>query len=122
MFVSSVPNILVVPTASPFKTVQDVVDYAKANPGKLNYGSGGVGSSQHLAAVQFMSTTKINIVHVPYKGTSPTEDDLMAGQSSLMFDNTTCLDLITGSKPRALAGAHKHSNKQTAADHTTYQP
>ncbi|MGB3289840.1 MAG: tripartite tricarboxylate transporter substrate binding protein [Burkholderiaceae bacterium] len=110
MFVSSVPNILVVPTASPFKTVKDVVDYAKANPGKLNYGSGGVGSSQHLAAVQFMSTAKINIVHVPYKGTAPAEADLMAGQVSLMLDTTTCLPLIAGGKLRALAVASKKRN------------
>ncbi|UYO95051.1 Bug family tripartite tricarboxylate transporter substrate binding protein [Pollutimonas sp. M17] len=110
MFVSSVPNILVVPTASPFKSVQDVVDYAKANPGKLNYGSGGVGSSQHLAAVQFMSTAKIDIVHVPYKGTAPAEADLMAGQISLMLDTTTCLPLIAGGKLRALAVASKKRN------------
>src|SRR3546814_11637822 len=111
MFVSSVPNILVVPTASPFKTVQDVVDYAKANPGKLNYGSGGVGSSQHLAAVQFMSTTKINIVNVHYKGTSPAEADLMAGQISWMLDTTHCLPLIAGGKLSALALAHMKLNQ-----------
>ncbi len=110
MFVSSVPNILVVPTSSPFKTMQDVVAYAKANPGKLNYGSGGVGSSQHLAAVQFMMAAKIDIVHVPYKGTSPAESDLMAGQISLMLDTTTCLPLIAGGKLRALAVASKARN------------
>src|SRR5688572_17905354 len=52
VYVSSVPNILVVPASSPAKSVKDLIDLAKASPGKLNYGSGGVGSSQHLAAVQ----------------------------------------------------------------------
>src|SRR3546814_14995478 len=57
-----------------------------------------------------MSTTKINIVHVPYKGTSPAEADLMAGQISLMLDTTTCLPLIAGGKLRALAVASKKRN------------
>jgi tripartite-type tricarboxylate transporter receptor subunit TctC len=109
-YVSSVPNILVVPAASPFKTMQELVAYAKANPGKLNYGSGGVGSSQHLAAVQFAAATKINIVHVPYKGTSPAEADLMAGHISLMLDTTTCLPMVKSGKLRALAVASRQRN------------
>ncbi len=110
VYVSSVPNILVVPTSSPFQTVKDLVDYAKANPGKLNYGSGGVGSSQHLAAVQFMNAAKIDIVHVPYKGTAPAEADLVAGHVSLMLDTTTCLPFIKGGKMRALAVASRQRN------------
>lgn len=110
VYVSSVPNILVVPAASPFKTVQDVVDYARANPGKLNYASGGVGSSQHLAAVQFMQVAKADLLHVPYKGTAPAEADLVAGHVSLMLDTTTCLPFIAGGKLRALAVASKKRN------------
>jgi tripartite-type tricarboxylate transporter receptor subunit TctC len=110
VYVSSVPNILVVPAASPFMTVKDVVDFARANPGKLNYGSGGVGSSQHLAAVQFMQVAGINLVHVPYKGTAPAETDLVAGHVSLMLDTTTCLPFIAGGKMRALAVASKKRN------------
>jgi tripartite-type tricarboxylate transporter receptor subunit TctC len=110
IYVSSVPNILVVPAASPFRTVKDVVDFAKANPGKLNYASGGVGSSQHLAAVQFMQTAKVEMLHVPYKGTSPAEADLVAGHVSLMLDTTTCLPFIAGGKLRALAVASKKRN------------
>jgi tripartite-type tricarboxylate transporter receptor subunit TctC len=110
IYVSAVPNILVVPADSPFKSVKDVVDAARANPGKLNYGSAGVGSSQHLAAVQFTSAAKINIVHVPYKGTSPAEVDLVAGHISLMLDTTTCLPFITSGKLRALAVASKTRN------------
>ncbi|MBT2300713.1 tripartite tricarboxylate transporter substrate binding protein [Variovorax paradoxus] len=110
VYVSAVPNILVVPASSPFKTVKDVIDAAKANPGKLNYGSGGVGSSQHLAAVQFMSAAKIDIVHVPYKGTAPAEADLAAGHISLMLDTTTCLPFIASGRMRALAVASKKRN------------
>ncbi len=110
VYVSAVPNILVVPASSPFMTVKDVIDAAKANPGKLNYGSGGVGSSQHLAAVQFMSAAKIDIVHVPYKGTAPAEADLAAGHISLMLDTTTCLPFVASGRMRALAVASKKRN------------
>ncbi|WP_399677485.1 Bug family tripartite tricarboxylate transporter substrate binding protein [Xenophilus sp.] len=110
IYVSAVPNILVVPGDSPFKTVKDVIDAARANPGKLNYASGGVGSSQHLAAVQFSSAAKIEIVHVPYKGTAPAEADVAAGHVSLMLDTTTCLPFIASGKMRALAVASKVRN------------
>lgn len=110
VYVSAVPNILVVPAGSPFKTMQDVITAARANPGKLNYGSAGIGSSQHLAAVQFTSAAKIDIVHVPYKGTAPAEVDLMSGQVSLMLDTTTCLPFIASGKLRALAVASKARN------------
>ncbi|OUM00886.1 bugT protein [Variovorax sp. JS1663] len=110
VYVSAVPNILVVPGSSPFKSVKDVIDAAKANPGKLNYGSGGVGSSQHLAAVQFMSAAKIDIVHVPYKGTAPAEADLAAGHISLMLDTTTCLPFVASGRMRALAVASRKRN------------
>lgn len=112
VYVSNVPNILVVPEDSPARTVQDVIDMARANPGKLNYGSGGIGSSQHLAAVQFMSAAKIDIVHVPYKGTAPAESDLVAGHISLMLDTTTCLPFVAAGKLRALAVASKKRNPQ----------
>ena len=109
-FVSSVPNILVVPADSPVKSVKDLIALANAQPGKLNYGSGGVGSSQHLAAVQFKAATKIDVVHVPYKGTSPAEADLIAGHISFMLDTTTCLPFIAAGKLRALAVASKARN------------
>ena len=110
VYVASVPNILVVPADSPAKSVKDLVEMARANPGKLNYGSGGVGSSQHLAAVQFMSVAKVEIEHIPYKGTAPAEADLIAGQISLMLDTTTCLPYIASGKLRALAVASKKRN------------
>jgi tripartite-type tricarboxylate transporter receptor subunit TctC len=110
IYVSAVPNILVVPADSPFKTVKDVIDAAHAKPGSLNYGSAGIGSSQHLAAIQFASAAKIDIVHVPYKGTAPAEADLAAGHVSLMLDTTTCLPFIAGGRMRALAVASKQRN------------
>jgi tripartite-type tricarboxylate transporter receptor subunit TctC len=110
IYVSAVPNILVVPADSPFKTVKDVIDAARANPGKLTYASGGIGSSQHLAAVQFGTAAKIDILHVPYKGTAPGEADLVAGHVSMMLDTTTCLPFIAGGKLRALAVASKARN------------
>jgi tripartite-type tricarboxylate transporter receptor subunit TctC len=110
IYVSAVPNILVVPGDSPFKTVKDVIEAARASPGKLNYASGGVGSSQHLAAVQFAAAAKIDIVHVPYKGTAPAEADLAAGHVSLMLDTTTCLPFIASGKMRALAVASRQRN------------
>jgi len=110
VYVSAVPNILVVPGDSPFKTAKDVIDAARANPGKLNYASGGIGSSQHLAAVQFATAAKIDIVHVPYKGTAPAEADLAAGHVSIMLDTTTCLPFVASGKMRALAVASKKRN------------
>ena len=110
VYVSSVPNILVVPASSPARNVKELIDLARANPGKLNYGSGGVGSSQHLAAVQFMAAAKVELTHVPYKGTAPAEADLVAGHISLMLDTTTCLPFIAAGKLRALAVASKKRN------------
>jgi tripartite-type tricarboxylate transporter receptor subunit TctC len=110
VFVSSVPNILVVPANSPANSVADLIAMAKANPGKLNYGSGGVGSSQHLAGALFKSVTRIDVVHVPYKGTAPAEQDLIGGHVSYMLDTTACLPFIAGGKLKALAVASKRRN------------
>jgi tripartite-type tricarboxylate transporter receptor subunit TctC len=110
VFVSSVPNILVVPAFSPATSAQELIALAKANPGKINYGSGGVGSSQHLAAAMFIAATKVDIVHVPYKGTAPAEADLVAGHVSMMLDTTTCLPFVAAGKMKALAVASKARN------------
>jgi tripartite-type tricarboxylate transporter receptor subunit TctC len=109
-FVSSLPIFLVVPANSPFQTLNDVLTYAQRNPNKLTYGSGGVGSSQHLAGVQFMSITKSELLHVPYKGTAPAEADLMAGHVSLMLDTATCIPFVKSGKLRALAVASSKRN------------
>lgn len=110
IYVSSVPNILVVPGNSPINSVEELIAYAKANPGKLDYGSGGVGSSQHLAGSIFKTAANIDIVHVPYKGTAPAEADLVAGHIGMMLDTTTCLPFIAAGKFKALAVASKQRN------------
>ena len=109
-FVTSVPNILVVPANSPHADGNALIAFAKANPGKLNYGSAGVGSSQHLAAAMLIGATGIQIVHVPYKGTAPAEQDLIGGFVSMMLDTTACLPFVAGGKMKAFAVAAKARN------------
>jgi tripartite-type tricarboxylate transporter receptor subunit TctC len=108
--VASVPNVLVVQPNAPFGSVQDIIAAAKANPGKLNYGSGGVGSSQHLATEMFKRATGVDIVHVPYKGTAPAELGLMTGDVTLLLDTTACLPFIAAGKMKPLAVASKVRN------------
>jgi tripartite-type tricarboxylate transporter receptor subunit TctC len=110
VFVTTVPNILVVPGNAKVETAQELIAYARANPGKVDYGSGGVGSSQHLAAAMLIAATGISIVHVPYKGTSPAETDLMAGHVSMMLDTTACLPFVSAGRMKALAVASKARN------------
>jgi tripartite-type tricarboxylate transporter receptor subunit TctC len=109
-FVTSVPNVLVVPANSAHASAQELIAYGKANPGKLNYGSAGVGSSQHLAAAMLIAATGMQIVHVPYKGTAPAEQDLIGGFVSMMLDTTACLPFVAGGKMKALAVASKARN------------
>jgi tripartite-type tricarboxylate transporter receptor subunit TctC len=79
-------NILVVHPSVPAKTVKELVDYAKANPGKLTYASQGNGSSGHIVGEQFKRLAGIDITHVPYRGAAPAIQDLTAGHVSMMFD------------------------------------
>jgi tripartite-type tricarboxylate transporter receptor subunit TctC len=106
VFVAEVPNILVVPASAPWKTAQELIEYARANPGKLTYGSAGIGASQHLAGALFKNVAKLDILHVPYKGSGPAASDLMAGHISMMLD-TGSLPHIQGGRLRALAVASK---------------
>jgi len=85
--VATTPLVLVANTNVPVKSVKELIDYAKANPGKLNFGSGGLGTSNHLAGEMFKSATGTELVHVAYKGTPAAYADLMSGRISLMFDN-----------------------------------
>lgn len=73
----------------PFASVQELISYARQNPGKLNYASQGPGSTAHLTAVMFQAMTGIELVHVPYKGSAPALTDLMAGNVDMMFDTYT---------------------------------
>ena len=85
--VATTPLVLVANTDVPAKSVKELIDYAKANPGKLDFGSGGPGTSNHLAGEMFKSATGTELVHVPYKGTPAAYSDLMSGRIALMFDN-----------------------------------
>lgn len=108
--VYTVPSFLVVPAASPANTAQELVALAKAKPGKLNFGSGGPGSSQHLFGVMFNLATHIDVVHVSYKGTAPAETALLAGQVDFMLDPPTCLPYVAAGRLKALAVAAPKRN------------
>lgn len=82
---ASVPNILSTHPSLPVRTVKDLIALAKAKPGQINFGTGGTGTGPHLATELFRLTTNINIVHVPYKGTPPAVNDLLAGRMQVMF-------------------------------------
>jgi tripartite-type tricarboxylate transporter receptor subunit TctC len=88
----------------PVRTVPEFVAYAKANPGKLNMGSAGIGSSQHLAGELFKMMTGVNLVHVPYRGGAPAIIDLLGGQVQVMFDSLSeSIEYIRMGKLRPLA-------------------
>jgi tripartite-type tricarboxylate transporter receptor subunit TctC len=96
----------------PPKNVQELVQYAKANPGKVSFGSAGVGTSHHLTGEKLKLETGIDIVHVPYKGSGPAHVDLMGGQIQLMFDNIVALiPHVKSGKVKALAvsSAKRHA-------------
>jgi len=97
-------NMLVVNPAFPVNSVKDLIAYAKANPGKVNYGSSGNGTSVHLAMELFKSMTGTYMLHIPYRGSAPVVTDLIAGQVDVMFDNTpNVIGHVRAGKMRALA-------------------
>ena len=85
--VFSAPNILIVPASSPYKSVNELIAAAKANPGKLTFASSGSGTSVHLSAVLFEKMAKIDMIHVPYKGTGSAMPDVISGQVDMSFPN-----------------------------------
>ena len=102
--VASTPNVLVVNPGVPAKDVRELIAYAKANPGKLSFGSGSIGSAGHLAGELFKATAGVDMVHVPYKGAAPAMQDLIGGRIQLMFDNlASSLGQVKAGKVRALA-------------------
>jgi len=109
--VASAPFVLVVHPSLPVHNVKELIALAKAKPGSLFYASTGNGGTPHLATEVFKSQAKINIVHVPYKGTPPAVTDLLGGQVQLMFANTlSVLPHVQGGRLRALAiGSVKRS-------------
>lgn len=102
--VATVPNLLVANPAQPFKNVKELIAYAKANPGRVNFGSSGSGSSVHLSGELFKSMAKVDMVHVPYKGSAPAMTDLLGNQISVMFDNMpSAIQHVRSGKLRPLA-------------------
>jgi tripartite-type tricarboxylate transporter receptor subunit TctC len=98
------PNVLVVNPMFPAQTVPEFIAYAKANPGKINFASPGVGTSIHLSGELFKMMAGVDMVHVPYRGTSPALTDLMSGEVQAIFDNLpTSIEYIKAGKLRALA-------------------
>jgi len=104
--IAAVPNILVVNPQVPAKDLAELIAYAKANPGKLNYSSPGPGSGAHLAGELLKSSAGIDIVHVPYSGIAPAVTAVIAGDVQLMFAGApSALPQVAGGKLRALAVA-----------------
>jgi tripartite-type tricarboxylate transporter receptor subunit TctC len=102
--VGGTPNILVVPPSLPVKTLPEFIAYAKANPGKLSYGSSGPGTLTHLAMEQFKVATGIDLVHVPYRGIGPAIADILGGQTQALFPGlAAALPHIKAGKMRPLA-------------------
>jgi tripartite-type tricarboxylate transporter receptor subunit TctC len=101
---SESPSILVVAVDSPFKTVQDVLNAARAKPGELNYGSAGVGSSTHLNTELFMLLANIKMTHIPYRGTAPAITDMRGGRLQLQLENLPAVQsLVKDKQIRAIA-------------------
>jgi tripartite-type tricarboxylate transporter receptor subunit TctC len=104
ILVAGVPNVLVVNPSVPVNSVAELIAYAKANPGKLNFASSGNGTSIHLSGELFKVMAGVQITHVPYKGSAPAMQDLLGGQVQLMFDNLPpSLPQIKAGKLKALA-------------------
>jgi len=99
-----VPNVMDVSPAIPVNTVAEFIAYAKANPGKLNMASSGVGTSIHLAGEMFKTLAGLDMVHIPYKGTPPAMTDLVANHVQVIFDNLpSSISLIREKRVRGLA-------------------
>jgi tripartite-type tricarboxylate transporter receptor subunit TctC len=106
VIMSRFPNVLLVRKDFPAKTAAEFIAYAGANPGKLNYASQGIGTTSHLTTELFMSLTGTKMVHVPYKGTAPALNDIMAGQVDFIFmELSSAVKLHQGGNARILAVA-----------------
>lgn len=102
--ITRVPNVMEVNPNFPAKTVQEFIDYGKANPGKINFASSGNGTSVHMSGEMFMAMTGIKMTHVPYKGAGPALIDLIGGTVDVLFDNLpSSIEHIRGGKLRAIA-------------------
>jgi tripartite-type tricarboxylate transporter receptor subunit TctC len=111
-----VPNVLVINPKVPVNSVKELVDYAKSNPGKLNFASSGSGTSIHMAGELFKQLAEVDVTHIPYKGSSPATTDLIGGQVDYMFDNMpSAWPHVEAGKLKALA-VTTADRSQTAPD------
>ena len=111
--VVSGPQVLTVPAKSPFKTVKDLIDYGKANPGKLTFGHAGIGSQTHLAAENFVWQAKFDALAVPYKGEGPGLAALVGGETSFFVGNVAAsIGHVQGGRIRALGVTSKTETPQ----------
>ena len=102
--IMQVPNVVIVNPAVPVKTLPEFIAYAKANPGKISMASGGVGSSSHMSGELFCMLAGIDLIHVPYRGEAPALNDMVSGQTQVMFDLlSAAIGFIRGGKLRPLA-------------------
>jgi tripartite-type tricarboxylate transporter receptor subunit TctC len=102
--IAGVPNVLVVTPASGIRSLEELIKQARANPGRLSFGSAGSGTSLHLAGELLRAEARIDLLHVPYKGAAPANTDLLGGQISMMFSTVpVALPLIRSGKLTALA-------------------
>jgi tripartite-type tricarboxylate transporter receptor subunit TctC len=102
--VAVVPNVLVVGSSSPYKSVKELIADMQARPGQVRYASSGIGSTQHIVGEAFNLATRTTAIHVPYKGSAQAHTDIIAGQVELMFDTTSsAMGQIKGGKFRPLA-------------------
>ena len=116
IFAGQTQNLLVIKPSLPIQSVKELIDYARKNPGKVSYGSTGIGSSNHLSMELFKSMAGIDLVHVPYKGSAPMVNDMLGGHIDIAFDNTpNVLPQVNGEKLRAL-GVSSKARSQLAAN------
>jgi tripartite-type tricarboxylate transporter receptor subunit TctC len=102
--IARVPEVMLVNPSLPAKTVRDLIDYAKINPGKLTMASGGIGTLSHVEGELFKMITGVNLVHVPYRGLGPALTDLLGGQVQVMFASMSAsIEHVRANKLRALA-------------------
>ena len=109
--ITSVPNLLVVSASSPFQRLAELVDHAKRNPGKLTYGSTGIGGTSHLASELLAAVARIEIMHIPYRGGAAAAADLITGRVDMMFDSSSAENVSAG-RLRALAVTSEQRIKQ----------
>jgi tripartite-type tricarboxylate transporter receptor subunit TctC len=103
-YVGATPNALVVTLSLPVKTVQEFLAYARADPGRIAYGSGGIGSAGHLSVELLQSLTGTKLTHVPYKGSGPAITDLISGQiQAMLLTMPAVMPYVKGGKVRAIA-------------------